>query len=68
MMHSIMPDDILCCIAGMDDRGLLHLATYMPQLLHLDVHRCERITDAGLTLARATTAGCSAHGMAVTTR
>jgi hypothetical protein len=63
----MMRDSMLCCMAGMDDKGLLHLASYMPQLLHLNVHSCGRITDAGLTLARATAAGCSAHNMAITT-
>ena len=52
----------------MDDEGLLHLATHMPQLLHLDVSRCSHITDAGLATARAAAAGSSAHGMAITTR
>lgn len=28
----------------MDDDGLLHLVTRMPQLLHLDVSGCNRIT------------------------
>ena len=52
----------------MDDEGLLHLATHMPQLLHLDVSRCSRITDAGLANARAAAADCSEHGMAITSR
>jgi hypothetical protein len=50
----------------MDDEGLLHLATRMPQLLHLDVSRCSRITDAGPANARAAAADCSEHGMVIT--
>jgi hypothetical protein len=50
---------------GMDDAGLLHLATHMPQLLHLDVTGC-RTTAAGLTMARTAAADCSDHGMVIT--
>jgi hypothetical protein len=35
-----------CCITGMNDKGLLHLATHMPQLLQLDVAGCRRISLA----------------------
>ncbi len=50
----------------MDDAGLLHLATHMPQLLHLDVSHCSRITDDGLVKAREATAESSQHGMVIT--
>jgi hypothetical protein len=39
----------------MDDAGLLHLATHMPQLLHLVVTGCRRVTPGGLSIARAAT-------------
>jgi hypothetical protein len=54
-----------CCVTGMDDAGLLHLATHMPQLLHLDVCGCRRITEAGLAMARTAAAECSEHGMVI---
>ena len=50
----------------MDDAGLLHLAANMPQLLHLDVFSCTRITNAGLANARAAAADYSAHGLGIT--
>ena len=50
----------------MDDAGLLHLATHMPQLLHLDVLSCTRITHVGLANACAAAAGCSEHGTVIT--
>jgi hypothetical protein len=50
----------------MDDAGLLHLATRMPQLLHLDVTGCSRITSSGLSTARvATVVGCASHCMVI---
>lgn len=52
-------------MAGMDNAGLLHLATHLPQLLYLNVFQCSRITDAGATKARAAAAECSEHGMAI---
>ena len=45
-------------MAGLDDAGLLHLATHMPQLLHLVVTGCHRITPGGLSAARVATEGC----------
>ena len=63
---SLRCDDVRCYMAGMDDTGLLHLASHMPQLLHLDVAGCSRITDAGLAMARTAAAECSDHGMVIT--
>ncbi len=40
-------------MAGVDDAGLLHLTAAMPQLLHLDVCACRRVTAGGLAQARA---------------
>lgn len=54
------------CVTGMDNAGLLHLATHMPQLLHLDVSQCSRITDGGLIRAREAAAKYSQHGMVIT--
>ena len=51
----------------MDDEVLLHLATHMPQLLHLDVTYCKGITNAGVAKARAAAADCSEHGMVIVT-
>ena len=59
-------DSMRCYITGMDEAGLLHLATHMPQLLHLDVRNCHRITEAGRAMACAAAAGCSEHGMVIT--
>jgi hypothetical protein len=50
-----------CCTLGMDDAGLLHLATRMPQLLHVDVTGCDRITPGGLSTALEAAAGCTSH-------
>lgn len=55
-----------CCVTGMDDAGLLHLVTHMPQLLHLNVSGCTRITAAGLANAHAAAVDCSEHGMVIT--
>ena len=55
----------LFCIAGMDDAELLHLATHMPQLLHLNVTGCNRITPGGLSMARAATVGGASHCMVI---
>ena len=66
VLPASLRDSMPCCVAGMDDAGLLHLATHMPQLLHLDVSRCSRITDAGLAKARQAAARCSQHGMVIT--
>jgi hypothetical protein len=55
-----------CCVTGIDDAGLLHLATHMPQLLHLDVCSCHRITEAGLVMACTAAAESSEHGMVIT--
>jgi hypothetical protein len=52
-----------CWNAGMDDAGLLHLATHMPQLLHLDVTGCHLVTPGGLSIAHAATVGCASHRM-----
>jgi hypothetical protein len=49
----------------MNDAGLLHLATHMPQLLHLNVFNCTRITASGLLTARAAARNSSPHGMAI---
>ena len=58
-------DSMLCCVTGMDDAALLHLVTHMPQLLHLDMFGCSRLTNAGLATARAAAADCSEHGMVI---
>ena len=65
-MHASLCDSVRCCVAGMDDAGLLHLASHMPQLLHLDVSHCSRITDDGLVKAREAAAESSQHGMMIT--
>jgi hypothetical protein len=57
--------EMRCCVTGMDDAGLLHLATHMPQLLHLRITSCRRITDAGVAKARTAAADCSEHGMVI---
>ena len=44
---------------------LLHLATHMPQLLHLDVSHCSRITEAGVVKAREAAAERSKHGTVI---
>ena len=49
----------------MDNAGLLHLATHMPQLLHLDVSHCSRITYAGVVKAREAAAERSKHGTVI---
>lgn len=49
----------------MDDVGLLHLATHMPQLLHLVVTGCRRVTPGGLTMARAATVDCASHRLVI---
>ena len=54
-----------CCTSGMDDAGLLHLATRMPQLLHVDVTGCDRITPGGLSTAREAAAGGTSHRMVI---
>jgi hypothetical protein len=45
----------------MDDAGLLHLASHMPQLLHMDVSSCSNITLGGLSKAREAATGCASH-------
>jgi hypothetical protein len=64
-VHACLHDNVRCCVAGMDDAGLLHLAANMPQLLHLNVTSCRRITDAGVAKARTAAADCSEHGMVI---
>lgn len=49
----------------MDDAGLLHLATRMPQLLRVAVTGCSDVTPGGLSLARAATVGCASHRMVI---
>jgi hypothetical protein len=66
-VHACWHDNVRCCVAGMDDAGLLHLATHMPQLLHLDVSYCRGITNAGVARAREAAADCSEHGMVIIT-
>ena len=67
-IRSCQPRCVTACPAAWQawTTGLLHLATHMPQLLHLDVSRCSRITDAGLAKARQAAARCSQHGMVIT--
>jgi hypothetical protein len=50
-----------CCIAGMDDAGLPHMATRMPQLLRLDVGDCGCVPPDGVSKARKAAAGCASH-------
>ena len=64
-VHASLRDSMRCCVTGMDDAGLLHLAANMPQLLHLCAFSCTRITAGGLVNARAAAASCSQHGMVI---
>ena len=45
----------------MDDAGLLHLASHMPQLLCVDVSSCSGVTPDGVSRAREAAAGCASH-------
>jgi hypothetical protein len=45
IVYVTMPDDSAC--KGVEDCGLLALAQHCPQLQHLDLWLCEKVTDTG---------------------